>query len=58
MATDTRNEAGGGVPSLMSGIVSDVENLITQQVQLTGGDQSGCGPVEGWRRRSSFRASA
>jgi len=35
MATDIRNEAGGSVPSLMSGIVGDVEHLIQQQVQLT-----------------------
>jgi len=35
MATDVQNSVEQNVPSLMSGIVSDVHDLIQQQVQLT-----------------------
>jgi len=35
MATDVQNPVERDVPSLMSGIVGDVQNLIKQQVQLT-----------------------
>jgi len=34
MATDVRNQAEESVPSLVTGIVGDVQHLISQQVQL------------------------